>query len=253
MDLLARYYDLDLEDDPGDVDLYLALAAQADGPILELAAGSGRIAMSLADAGRRVVAVDNYPAMLERARRAWAMTPAAGGTLELVAADLLEADLGARFDLVILALNGLLLMGTAERQHRAIAAMARHLRPGHGRAVIDVSLPSADELAAYDGRVRLEWQRPDPDSGRLVAKHTAATYDAATAIVELTTLFDAWPAGGGAVERVTRTDHLRLVGATELTGMAAAVVLRVEQLAGDYGLSTFRPGAERVLLVAALV
>ena len=36
---LARLYDLDLQDDPGDLDLYLALADRADGPILELAAG----------------------------------------------------------------------------------------------------------------------------------------------------------------------------------------------------------------------
>ena len=36
---LARLYDLDLDDDPGDLDLYLALAARAGGPILELAAG----------------------------------------------------------------------------------------------------------------------------------------------------------------------------------------------------------------------
>jgi hypothetical protein len=39
---LARLYDLDLADDPGDLDLYLALADRVDGPILELAVGTGR-------------------------------------------------------------------------------------------------------------------------------------------------------------------------------------------------------------------
>ena len=38
---LARLYDLDLADDPGDLDLYLALAARAGGPVLELMVGSG--------------------------------------------------------------------------------------------------------------------------------------------------------------------------------------------------------------------
>ncbi|MGH3076538.1 MAG: class I SAM-dependent methyltransferase, partial [Gaiellales bacterium] len=213
-ELLARYYDLDLEDDPGDLDLYLAMAAQADGAVLELAAGSGRVAVPLVSAGHAVVAVDHDPAMLDRARRRWAAEgPRQGaGTLELVEADLLGVDLGARFDLVILALNGLLLMGSAERQASALAALARHLRPGRGRAVVDVSLPAADELASYDGRIRLEWQRPDPETGRLVAKQSAASYDAATAVVELTTMFDTWPASGGAVERVTRVDQLRLIG-----------------------------------------
>ena len=46
-DALARLYDLDLVEDPGDLDLYLALAARTGGPILELAAGTGRLAVPL--------------------------------------------------------------------------------------------------------------------------------------------------------------------------------------------------------------
>ena len=41
------------EDDPGDVDLYLALAKRTGGPVLELAAGSGRLAVPLAEAGHQ--------------------------------------------------------------------------------------------------------------------------------------------------------------------------------------------------------
>ena len=47
---IARLYDLDLAEDPGDVDLYVALAQRTGGPILELAVGSGRIAVPLAAA-----------------------------------------------------------------------------------------------------------------------------------------------------------------------------------------------------------
>ena len=64
---LARLYDLDLVEDPGDLDLYLALAARTGGPILEIAAGTGRIAVPLAAAGHEVSAVDLDPAMIERA------------------------------------------------------------------------------------------------------------------------------------------------------------------------------------------
>ena len=67
---LARLYDLDLSEDPGDLDLYLALAARTGGPILELAVGSGRLAVPLADDGHEVTGVDTDPAMLARARAA---------------------------------------------------------------------------------------------------------------------------------------------------------------------------------------
>lgn len=254
-ELLARWYDLDLHDDPGDLDLYLALAGRGGAPILELAAGSGRLAIPLAAAGHDVVACDTDVAMLDRARAAWA---AAGpgrrprGTLDLVQADLLDLDLGPRFGLVILALNTLLLLETAERQQAALAVMARHLLPD-GRAVVDVWLPGPDDLRLYDGRVLLEWERADDASGQRVAKFAAARHDPATGLVELTTIFDAWPAEGGAPSRVSRTDRLRLVGAAELQLMAKAAGLRVETIGADHGLAPFGPGAERVVLVAGLV
>ena len=66
-DALARLYDLDLSEDPGDdIELSLALAERTGGPILELGAGSGRIARPLAEAGHAVTAVDIDPAMLAR-------------------------------------------------------------------------------------------------------------------------------------------------------------------------------------------
>ena len=68
-DALARLYDLDLAEDPGDLDLYLALAGRTGGPVLELAVGTGRIAVPLAASGIDVTGVDTDPAMLARARR----------------------------------------------------------------------------------------------------------------------------------------------------------------------------------------
>ena len=61
---LARLYDVDLLEDPGDLDLYLALAARTGGPILELGVGTGRLAVPLAAAGYEVTGVDLDPAML---------------------------------------------------------------------------------------------------------------------------------------------------------------------------------------------
>src|SRR3972149_326813 len=146
---LARYYDLDLLDDPGDLDMYLALAAAHDGPVLELAAGSGRISVPLA---------------------------AAGGALHLVEHDITELRLERRFGLVILALNTLLMLGDRAAQQQSLAIMARHLAPAGGRAVIDVWLPSPDDLALYDGRSVIDWVRHDPATDEWVAKPSSGRY-----------------------------------------------------------------------------
>jgi ubiquinone/menaquinone biosynthesis C-methylase UbiE len=54
-----------------DIAFYVELAREADGPVVELAVGTGRVAIPVARAiGRKVVGIDSSPAMLERARAA---------------------------------------------------------------------------------------------------------------------------------------------------------------------------------------
>lgn len=255
--VLARYYDLDLTDDPGDLDLYLALAARTGGPILELCAGTGRLAVPLAAAGYTVEALDRDSAMLERAQRRWtdevdARRVAPGGLLRTIVDDLFASDAGPQFGLVMLPLNSLFLLGERSRQAAALQVMARHLRPG-GLAVVDAWLPGVDDLALFDGRLILEWLRTDPETGAVVTKTGSATYDNARRRIDLTTIFEASPRGGGTIVRHIRADVLHLLAADEIVEAATAAGLRVEQLAGDYDLAPFGPGSGRAVVVAGLV
>lgn len=250
-DVLARLYDLDLVDDPGDLDLYLALAERTGGPILELAAGTGRLAVPLAAAGNRVSAVDLDPAMLERARSKAAISgPTARSNLTLVEADLIGLRLpdAGSYGLAFIALNSLLLLPTRAGQRAALETLASHLAPG-GVAAVDVWLPDADDLARFDGRIILEWPRSDPETGELVTKSGSAQHDAATGRITVTTLFEA-SAQGGAVRRWVRRDRLRLVSAEDLQVFAEDAGLVVEHLASGYDLGAFGPGCDRAVLIA---
>lgn len=251
---LARLYDLDLAADPGDVELYRALARRTGGPIIELAVGTARIARELVTDGHRVVGVDIDPAMLDRARAQAATSATGGGQLDLVEVDLVAAadDGGVRaagpFRLALLGLNSILLLASSERQRAALASMARLLAPD-GVAVVDAWQPSPLDLVAFDGRLSLEWLRTDPETGNEVTKTVAAWLDPATRIVTLTTIFDEGAVGEAPI-RWTRRDALRLITVDELAGFAEAAGLEVEQLAGDHDLGPLEPGSERAVLVA---
>ncbi len=254
---LARLYDLDLAEDPADLDLYLALAARTGGPIVELAVGTGRLAVPLAAGGHEVIGVDEDPAMLARASSRAAGTPGAAGRLRLVQHDMVDVDrahlaLGSPAAdgaaLVILGLNSILLLADRARQRAVLGTMSRLLRPG-GVAVVDVWLPAVDDLGRFDGRLSLEWLRPDPETGADVTKTAAAWYDEASRIVTLTTIFEA-SVPGGSPARWTRSDAMRLIGADELRAFAEDAGLVVEQLAGDHELGAFGPGSERAVLIA---
>jgi len=249
--VLARLYDLDLSEEPGDLDLLLALAARTGGPILELAVGSGRLAVPLAEDGYEITGVDLDSAMLARARRAAdAAGTAPARRLRLVDGDARTVRLpeAGSFNLAFIPLNSIFLMGSRADQAAAVATLAAHLAPG-GLAVVDAWLPDADDLSRYDGRLVLEWVRADMETGRTVTKTGSAAYEPATASVHLTTIFEEGLPGEPAV-RWVRTDRLRLVTPDELEVFAETAGLEVETLAGDYELGELGPGAERVVLVA---
>ncbi|MEO8570267.1 MAG: class I SAM-dependent methyltransferase [Chloroflexota bacterium] len=246
---LARLYDLDLADDPGDLDLYLALAHRAEGPILELAVGTGRLAIPITEAGHDVTGVDLDPAMLDRARRR-ARGTAAETRLTLVEADIVGLRLpdAGRFGLAFIALNSLLVLPSRAAQRAAVQALADHLESG-GLAVVDVWLPDAEDLARFDGRIILEWPRLDPESGAIVTKSDSAQHDAARATVTLTTLFEEG-GQGTPPRRWIRRDRLRLVSADELRDFATDAGLQVEMIAGSYDMGALGPGSERAILLA---
>jgi Methylase involved in ubiquinone/menaquinone biosynthesis len=248
---LARLYDVDMLDDPGDLDLYLALAARTGGPVLELASGSGRLAVPLAEAGFEVTAVDLDTAMLDRLRtRAQQAGAAVVDRMTVVEADLvgLPALPGAKFRLAILGLNSVMLLESRDAQRAAFETMARHLAPG-GLAVVDAWLPAGEDLSHYDGRLSLEYCRVDPETGLVVTKMASAQHQAGTGQVALTAIYDESGPGGSPI-RWIRQDQLRLVDADGLRGMAQSAGLAVEVVAGDYDLEPISAHDERAILVA---
>lgn len=120
-----------------DLALWEELAAAADGPVLELGCGTGRVACHLAARGHHVLGIDSEPELVaELERRAGNAGPR--GAI----ADARDFDLGQAFALAIAPMQLLqLLEGPGERAS-CLAAVARHLPPG-GRAAFAIveSLP----------------------------------------------------------------------------------------------------------------
>ena len=68
----AELYDASVPNWPGEIDFYQDLAAEATakgGAVLEVACGTGRVAVRLAHSGARVVGLDRSVAMLDVARQ----------------------------------------------------------------------------------------------------------------------------------------------------------------------------------------
>ena len=111
-----------------DVPFYVELARETDGALVELAVGSGRVAIPVAEAtGRPVLGIDTSPAMLAQARE---RAEAAGVELDLRESDMRELELDEPAGLVYCPFRGLLHVPTWADRRRVFERVVASLRPG---------------------------------------------------------------------------------------------------------------------------
>jgi len=139
-----------------DVDFYVEEALVSGGPVVELAVGTGRIAIPIAKAGVRVIGVDESPAMLEGAR-AYAERENVSPLVDLRLGDLRDPPVDERVPLATVPFRSLLHMPDEHQKLRALTAAASVLEPG-GRFVFDVFAPSPEDIEETDGR----WLEREP-------------------------------------------------------------------------------------------
>jgi len=127
-----------------DLPLWRSLADDHGDPVLDVGAGTGRIALDLARRGHEVVALDHDPALVaELARRAGDLSVTA------ITADAREFDLGRRFALCIVPMQTIQLLGGADGRRAFLECARRHLQPG-GLLAVAIA-PELDLFEVVDG------------------------------------------------------------------------------------------------------
>jgi SAM-dependent methyltransferase len=148
-DTWAPVYDDWAADMTDDVAHYVALAREAEGPIVELMAGNGRVAIEVVrQTGKPVLGIDSSPAMLAVARER-----AEGLPLELRLGDVRDLELDEPAGLVYVPFRSLLHLHGWHEKRRVFERVARSLRPG-GRFAFNAFAFDHRVAAALDGTTR---------------------------------------------------------------------------------------------------
>lgn len=169
-------YDLENEvDEEGP--FFLDRAARYGDPVLDIACGTGRITIPLAEAGHRCVGIDIAEPMLRHARAKTGELPAT-----YLSADARDFDLGELFGFALLTGHAFQALMTDDDQRRALAAVFRHVRPGGGFA-FETRDPAARELVPEE---RIYWERSYQSStGAWIDAHCKTVYDPDTSILHV--------------------------------------------------------------------
>jgi SAM-dependent methyltransferase len=170
----ARYDELYADLDPTDAVETLARLAAGRGPVLELAIGTGRIALPLAERGVEVHGVDVSEPMVERLR-----AKPGGDRIPVTIGDFADVPVEGRYPLVFVAFNTFFGLTTQDEQVRCFANVAAHLTDD-GVFVLEGFVP---DLARFDrnqrvsaikvelDEVQLETTRYDPVAQRSTSQH----------------------------------------------------------------------------------
>jgi SAM-dependent methyltransferase len=111
-----------------------------DGPALELAIGTGRVAIPLTERGLRVAGIELSGPMVDQLHRK--VSPA---TVPVTVGDMATASVPGEFALVYLVWNSIGNVRTQDEQVEVFRNAARHLAPG-GRFVIELGVPPVRRL-----------------------------------------------------------------------------------------------------------
>jgi len=155
-DSIAELYDPWSVSVTEDVGFYVEEAERAGSPIVELAVGTGRIAVPTAAAGVRVIGIDSSPGMLEVCRRR-AELAGVSELLDLRLGELEAPPVEERVALVTCPFRSYLHLREDGARLRSLGAVFDLLLPG-GRFVFDVFAPGADDIAETHGR----WLEREP-------------------------------------------------------------------------------------------
>jgi SAM-dependent methyltransferase len=157
------------------VDFLSALAG--DGRTLELAIGTGRVALPLAARGITVEGVDSSTAMVEQLR-----AKPGGESIPVVIGDMADVPVSGRFRLVYLVFNALFGLLSQARQAQCFGNVARVLEPD-GMFVIECFVP---DLARFDRDQRVQTRAVTEDSAILeLSRHDAVEQRIVTQMVTL--------------------------------------------------------------------
>jgi SAM-dependent methyltransferase len=178
-DRIADVYDAFYEET---LDTDRAVEALADlaggGPVLELAIGTGRLALPLVERGLEVHGVDASERMVEKLR-----AKPGGEAIKVTMGDFADVPVEGEYRLILIAFNTLFALLTQEDQLRCFENVARHLIPD-GVFVVEAFFP---DLARFDrdqrtgatwvdaGRVMLDASRHNAIEQRVDSQHVVIT------------------------------------------------------------------------------
>ena len=238
----GRHYDLINQVVVQDIPFYCDEAKKADGAVLEVACGTGRLTIPIAQSGVEIVGLDRSTSMLAHAR---SKAEAAGVKIEWVEADCRQFELGRKFGLIFMAFNSLQHLHDHESLRAFFAQVRKHLAKG-GRFIFDAFNPSLTILARDSQKRNPLHVYEDPDGGGTITLEENSVYDDAAQVNRIKWYFSR----PGAQDFRLEALDMRCFFPQELDMLVESNGFKLEAKYGNFERKPFASGDPKQVVVA---
>jgi SAM-dependent methyltransferase len=225
-----------------DIPFYLKQARKADGAVLELCCGSGRITLPLAKEGIDITGIDFTASMLSRARE---KAREQGLAVTLSNGDMRKVRLGKKFKLVFIPFNSLQNTYTLDDVEKVFATVRAHMAAG-ARFVFDIFNPDIGYMAGYQ-RLRKGAQKFRLDDGRKVVIDQLCRYDSANQVNRVL-----WTHHVGAARPLVRKLDMRCFYPLEMDALLKYNGFNILKKFGDFSGAPFTSKALKQIYICAV-
>lgn len=233
---LAAVYDV-LNPVAADDRFYLALAGHRPKDVLDVGAGTGRLACELAELGHAVTAVEPSVAMLAFARG----RPGAE-RVRWICCDAAGLSLPESFDLIVMTGHAFQVFLSDEQVVAALTVLRRRLRP-NGRLAFESRNPSAGAWRGWTAQ-RTRRRVHVPTLGAVEVFHEASSVEGA--VIRYRTHF---AFGNGETE--VAEDAIRFSTELEIADLLRQAGLTVNASYGDWDGAPAGPAAQEIIVLSS--
>ena len=174
----GRHYDLTNREIVEDIPFYINQAKKYGEPVLELACGTGRITIPLAEQRIQITGLDITDSMLAEAKKKAADK---GLSIEWIKSDCRDFNLNRKFNLIFIPFNTIAHLHDQGSIESCFSRVKRHLKD-KGRFIIDIFNPKLDILIRDPSKRYPVTEYPDPDGRGKVVITENNVYDKDTQI-----------------------------------------------------------------------
>ncbi|MFB0504370.1 MAG: class I SAM-dependent methyltransferase [Candidatus Bathyarchaeia archaeon] len=248
-DRYAQIYDLLYLDIKHDIPFYLEYAKRHGSPILEIACGTGRVLIPLAEAGYEVWGIDFSPSMLAKARQnASVLPPQVTERIHLVQADMRDFQLDLQFPLALIPFRSFLVLLTVGDQIRTLNNIRRHMKEG-GILVIDLFVPRYDALS--QGQREATKEIVNPENKHVLYRREETTYDHVNQLIKAEYTFEEHDEKSNLVLSFRKTLELRYIFRYEMEHLLSLSEFDLEEVYGTFDKEPYDYQSGEMIFVAS--